>query len=1178
MTAAERLGRLLYRYRLVLSASILVGAAALAPRVNLTDINNDLSAWVAKDTPEYQTYERFTDEFGGTRNMIVAFRGPVFTPEGLQLVERLTHEIQQIPLVERVYSLATANIVRPIPATAADDGGIEVTPLLEDRSATQAGADAVKADALDDPLLRGDLVSADGRSTAIVVTFDERRIDEARSRTIAAVEAAVRSRAPSSFDAFFNGSLEISEAYNRVTISNTEQLTPFIAGLTLIALYGMFRSASRVLLLAVAIASSAVWTIGLYGLAGFQFNVLTSMLVPLVVVLAVADDVHIVQHFDQELRRSGSHEQAFVSSVSHLAGPLLGASITTALGLASLAASDIVAVRTFGIGAGIGVMVDCVMSLVLVPTLLTFVRPRRAPAPQERWLLEPLRRAGRFAFAHSRTVLLGMTLVAAVCLAGVTRLRVDTNHINFFPVSHPLSQSAAVIDTELSGIYTFDVLLEGPPDSVTTPDALARMDRLQGELARLSHVRKVVSVVDYVKRVNQQLNGGAAAAHAIPASREAIAQELFVFGLSDEGRAELARVVASDNSRAHISVKLASMSSDVVFEQIFQAEALAARAFEGSEVRPTVTGSGRIFATLDHYMVTSQISSFGTAFVTVFGVLFLVFRSVHYGVLGVVANTFPIAVVLGLMGWLDISLNVATIMVASVTLGIVDDDTVHFIARFRRELAGGADPRDAVETAAMHEGRAALTTTIINGMGFGVLMLSPYRPTAWFGGLLALTMVVAFLAEVFVVPAMIALLPKWFSASRKPSAAGARVAMGLLMLIAGAGVAEAGQRPTGSVSAMVDAMPSVSPPVAPDYAVVELRVRGLVEDTFDAGSHLRLTGSGFVEGLLADRGVDAAVRDAIVRPRELHAELRWARADLRLGYSRIVWGRLDEVQPTDVVNPIDLARFFFDGRAEARKAVALARARWLPTDRFTLEGIVVPDFRPASFDELDEATSPFNILAPGKPEGLPPREIAVVSGACGDKPSGLPFCAPEPVTTWRNLQGGARANVTTGQVDWAISGYRGLEPQASAGYQRFTMIGGDFETVRGPWGLRGEAALRDRDDGMRTASGGIGVDRKAGSYRLAGNVIVSDSTIDDTDVTLVAVADRSFARETRTLRVLGVITPTQESGFTRVIASFNLRDNLWLDASAGLFWGDGRDVLSLLASRDFASARLRVYF
>jgi predicted RND superfamily exporter protein len=177
-----------------------------------------------------------------------------------------------------------------------------------------------------------------------------------------------------------------------------------------------------------------------------------------------------------------------------------------------------------------------------------------------------------------------------------------------------------------------------------------------------------------------------------------------------------------------------------------------------------VTGAGRLFSQLDHYLVSSQISSFGSAFLTVFAVIFLVFRSARFGVLAIVPNLLPVLAVLGVMGWIGISLNVATVMVASVALGIVDDDTIHFINRYRRETARGAGTDEAIDLATMHEGRAALTTALVNSLGFGVLMFSEYKPNAWFGGLLALTMAVAFLAEVFILPATIKLLPQLFGA------------------------------------------------------------------------------------------------------------------------------------------------------------------------------------------------------------------------------------------------------------------------------------------------------------------------------------------------------------------------------------------------------------------------------
>ena len=252
----------------------------------------------------------------------------------------------------------------------------------------------------------------------------------------------------------------------------------------------------------------------------------------------------------------------------------------------------------------------------------------------------------------------------------------------------------------------------------------------------------------------------------MPASSALIAQELFVFALSDEGRHELSQIVASDYSRGQMTVRMAAMSSDVLFQQVLRAQEMADRIFAGSGVTPTVTGSARLFAQLDHYLVSSQVTSFFTAFVTVFAVIFVVFRSFRFGALAIAPNVFPVIVVLGVMGWMGISMNVATVMLASIALGIVDDDTIHFISRYRREVAAGADTDAAIARATMHEGRASLTTAIVNSCAFAVLLFSEYRPSAWFGGLLALTMAVAFLAEVFILPATIKLLPAFFSAER----------------------------------------------------------------------------------------------------------------------------------------------------------------------------------------------------------------------------------------------------------------------------------------------------------------------------------------------------------------------------------------------------------------------------
>ena len=411
---------------------------------------------------------------------------------------------------------------------------------------------------------------------------------------------------------------------------------------------------------------------------------------------------------------------------------------------------------------------------------------------------------------------------------------------------------------------------------------------------------------------------------------------------------------------------------------------------------------------------------------------------------------------------------------------------------------------------------------------------------------------------------------------------------------------------TGSASAMVDALPD------PDKAegrqtVTELRLRVFAEGKRDVSEHFRLNASGYVEGLLGDRGVSETVTDAVIRPVDLYAEWSYPRFDIRAGASRIVWGRLDEFQPTDVVNPIDLATFLLEGRSDARLSVGVVRGRVFLPGSSILEAVLVPAFKAGEFDQLDEETSPFNVSASNVVSGFS-RTSDVVSGFSRT------ITRDEPDLAWRNMQGGVRFTSTASRVDWGLSAYRGfrsfpivtalLTPEGTSAtetFPRFTMIGGDFETVRGRWGLRGEiAAFVDdtlqeiavpRGVAGKSVDAGIGIDRRAGDYRIAGDIlwswrsaddrevlILTDESLRSSDVTLVVAADRSFARETRTLRVFGVYDPSDRTAFGRVIAAVSVRDNVWLEGSGGVFSGTSTDVIGRLSRCDFLYGRLKVFF
>jgi len=221
---SERIAELIWRWRYLLTGIIILGALAFAPRADITRIDNDISAWFGKDDPVYRDYERFRDEFGGSRTLIVALKADsadrLFSAPTLDFIRQASGDIERIDTVERVASLSTATTVEALQG----EGGIDVRRLIE-ASGNQTPED-VRRRAMKDDMIRGDLVSEDGTVTALVVSFDEKRIDKVRGGVIQQIHQIVDQHLPPGVTAYYNGSLEISDTYNRVTLANQETFSP----------------------------------------------------------------------------------------------------------------------------------------------------------------------------------------------------------------------------------------------------------------------------------------------------------------------------------------------------------------------------------------------------------------------------------------------------------------------------------------------------------------------------------------------------------------------------------------------------------------------------------------------------------------------------------------------------------------------------------------------------------------------------------------------------------------------------------------------------------------------------------------------------------------------------------------------------------------------------------------
>jgi predicted RND superfamily exporter protein len=760
VTPLERYAAWHYRRRWWLASAFGLLVAILLPSLLELRLENSMTAWFSRDDPNWIVYREYREEFGGSRNVVIAVEAAdVYTAEVLSYLRRVTSELERLPDVLRVYSLANANRV------VATEDELLVRSYLEDLESQDP--EEVRRRVAEDEGILGDMVSRDGTVASIIVTFDEES-STPLGVLLAEVRRIMETGRPRGARLHYNGNMEISDAYDRASRSNIRFFTPLTVALLAATSYWLFRSFSRVALLLVSTAIAVGSTLAVFSMLGFKFNVVSTALIPLIAVLAVADDVHLLQLFDREAATDGDLERAFRRTIVALLPPVAGASATTALGLLSLATSRVAAVREFGVAAAIGVSLDLVVSFALVPLALTLMPTRSSAAPASerisRWILAVARSTRK----RSGTVLLVTAAASVLAGFGMLRLRTSTNHMEFFPPGNELRTSQAVIDGKLSGIHNFEVVLEGPVGVFQSPEVLRKVEVLSRAVEGMEHVTRAVSFLDSLKKVHAELardSGGAG--ETLPTTREAVAQELLLFGMSEQGRDALRSFVSSDFSRMRIWVKMPSVSSEESTERTLAVERLARASFADADppIDVVVTGAGQMFTALDLYLVRSQLSSFATAFVLVFAVIFMLFRSVRYGLISIVPNLTPVILILGLMGWLSISLNVATVMVASIALGVIDDDTVHFLMNYRRSRDHGIEPEDALEHAILDAGAAAFVSAIINCLGFGAAVFSEYKPTAYWGGLLALIMLLAFLSEILLLPACLRSARRFFPGS-----------------------------------------------------------------------------------------------------------------------------------------------------------------------------------------------------------------------------------------------------------------------------------------------------------------------------------------------------------------------------------------------------------------------------
>lgn len=720
-------------------------ALSEAVQVGVEKSNQSLNT---RDPGQLATYARFKEAFGSDEDLVLAVHDEgLLSASGLARIAELTKKIAALDAVRNVFSLTNAKQL-----VAGPDGAEEallVVPPYADRAAVEAVLDR-------NPDFEGWLISPDRTTAGIVIEMADRaEDDEYRADLIQRLRGLMASEVTAGVDLHLTG-VAVQKYDVTQDIERDQRVLMPLAVLTLaLILAAFFRSWLGVALPLCVTGLSVLATQALFHVTGFEVNAITALLPPVIMVLSIAVSVHIVQGWLQSTERDPIAR--IIGVARNLAFPCFFCSLTTALGFASLLVGDMPAVRQFGIFAAFGVLVSFVLGMTLVPVGLTFLTPPASPfqTPQHRFLQRSLEWCAHIAVSYPWRVLAVFAALTVLSAAGVPHVRNNTDLVRFLPSDAPLFRDTMFIDTHLTGANSIELVIQrkdGEP--LNSLDAARRMETLETVVRKYPEVT-TVSGIQAVLRQLQRAESGSDTL-ALPENERDAG---YLFDLLDAAtdRSLIDKLITRDLRAARVSIRIHAVGTAVAAPLAEQIVREGQRIF-GEDYTVTPTGAFYHVAIDSNRLVADQVQSFGTGLLAVFLAIGIFFRSWKPTIISMIPNVIPIVWTAGLMGVFSIDLSSGTAMIASAVIGLVVDDTIHYLTDFYRAFAGDAEA--AVYHATTGIGSALVVNNLSLVLGFWVGCFGSFKPTIYFSLLSGITMITAMVCDLFVTPACLVVLER----------------------------------------------------------------------------------------------------------------------------------------------------------------------------------------------------------------------------------------------------------------------------------------------------------------------------------------------------------------------------------------------------------------------------------
>ncbi len=728
----------------------IVLALSIAFALKLPDLQIRVSAeeMLVQHDEEHRFYDRTRRLFGDEQVILIYLQSPRLLEEKkLTALKKVLKEVESLPFVDRVESLFTIPWVKTV------NGYLDKKPYLEKLPKTPEEERKILEEARKNPFLRHVLISPDRDIMAAAVILKPGQRHDDKTIT-SALDAAVAKLRKFYDPAFAIGFPEVrSEIVHRIQEEQVH-LFPLAIGALLIALFLLLRQLIDILLPLLSAGFSILWTLGFMAYAGIPLNVVTSIVPILLVIVGSTEDIHLLSEFRQGQREGLANREALRQMAKRMGTIVLLTFVTTYLGFLSVGLSRISVLWQFGLVSSTGLLFNFLATIILIPSVLSLAGKWQLDGKAKIYG-EKSRHLARaywsFLRRHRQGIILLFLGATAISLAGIPRIHINHNAIDSLGDDSPVRKRIALVNENLAGLETLSIVVEsGIEDTFLKVRYLEELAKIQAFIKKKGWSRSTTSFADYLSLLNgafQELDEP-----IMPESDDAVT-ELMIFLKQDEVRS----YVNKDFSEARILVRHDIDSSEKLEQVLNELQSFIDNHLDPG-LRAHITGDSVLTFLATHAMISGQFESIALLLVIIVLIIGVLFTEVRVGLLATLPNIFPVFVMFGFMGFMDIPLNIGTTMAAAIAIGIAVDDTLHFMLRYNRELKASKSHAAAMQQTIYSEALPVVSTSLALVAGFLVFTQASFPPIVQFGMLGALVILVALFADFIITPLAISSL------------------------------------------------------------------------------------------------------------------------------------------------------------------------------------------------------------------------------------------------------------------------------------------------------------------------------------------------------------------------------------------------------------------------------------